>query len=508
MAYKVGSLRLTLLAAFGASCLFATGYLSFLSPALFLIHPRNVLSVHIELVFFASQAMAVLFALILCIWARQTGRQMPNSAVVGAAVLLSLTTVAETFTTLLGPDNESLMILLGALNGLTLPILTAAWGARFSWESRHQALIIVLTFIFSYGLFFLISRLIPLGYSAMVTSALPLLSVGLWYVDLTVRRFIAVGSWRMVDNGKGLLRISEIIAGKTNLSTLPYQALIVLAIAAFVGDFTLSVGLGFGYKGATIITNTGFLFGALFLLVFCTFLFLTKRSVRIDDLYRIMLPLAVIGLLATLVLGDLVFDGTAMFLPLGMLRGNGLFFQVLVFFIIAQVTRQEGFSPLVTFSAGVIVISSQIFFAHIIGKLFFLTLGSSKFALMVVLAIAICGLVIVLSFYPLRTRKQDSGTISYEYEERPIHESYSVETDTALNEQIEKKVATFTASHCLSPREGEVVRLLVRGYTTPHIAEQLFVTTGTIKTHLLHIYQKVGSSGRQELIDSFYHIEK
>ena len=42
----------------------------------------------------------------------------------------------------------------------------------------------------------------------------------------------------------------------------------------------------------------------------------------------------------------------------------------------------------------------------------------------------------------------------------------------------------------------------MRGRTLPYIANELFVTTGTVKTHVRHIYAKMNiTGGRQELID-------
>ena len=43
--------------------------------------------------------------------------------------------------------------------------------------------------------------------------------------------------------------------------------------------------------------------------------------------------------------------------------------------------------------------------------------------------------------------------------------------------------------------------LLVRGRTLPYIANELFVTTGTVKTHVRHIYEKSLVNNRQELLD-------
>lgn len=53
----------------------------------------------------------------------------------------------------------------------------------------------------------------------------------------------------------------------------------------------------------------------------------------------------------------------------------------------------------------------------------------------------------------------------------------------------------------LTARECEVFELLARGRSLPVIADQLFVTTGTVKTHTMHIYRKLDVNSKQELMD-------
>ena len=53
----------------------------------------------------------------------------------------------------------------------------------------------------------------------------------------------------------------------------------------------------------------------------------------------------------------------------------------------------------------------------------------------------------------------------------------------------------------LSAREAEVLGLVVRGRSAPHIAERLSISRSTVKTHIERIYQKFGVSERQEMID-------
>ncbi|MGK5558448.1 helix-turn-helix domain-containing protein, partial [Actinomadura kijaniata] len=48
----------------------------------------------------------------------------------------------------------------------------------------------------------------------------------------------------------------------------------------------------------------------------------------------------------------------------------------------------------------------------------------------------------------------------------------------------------------LSPRELEVLDLVARGATNREAAAKLFVSEATVKTHLLHVYAKLGVNDR------------
>lgn len=67
--------------------------------------------------------------------------------------------------------------------------------------------------------------------------------------------------------------------------------------------------------------------------------------------------------------------------------------------------------------------------------------------------------------------------------------------------QEEDPAAAFARAVGLTARETEILSLLARGRTLPYIANELFVTTGTVKTHVRHIYEKALVNNRQELLD-------
>jgi two-component system response regulator NreC len=52
----------------------------------------------------------------------------------------------------------------------------------------------------------------------------------------------------------------------------------------------------------------------------------------------------------------------------------------------------------------------------------------------------------------------------------------------------------------LTDREREVLRLIALGHTNAEIAEQLYLSIRTVESHRAHIQQKLGLSGRSELV--------
>ena len=73
-------------------------------------------------------------------------------------------------------------------------------------------------------------------------------------------------------------------------------------------------------------------------------------------------------------------------------------------------------------------------------------------------------------------------------------------------ESLERRLALCHAeiakSHSLSARETDVFMLLAQGRSRPYICEALYLSDGTVKTHISHIYRKFDVHGRQELLDA------
>lgn len=64
----------------------------------------------------------------------------------------------------------------------------------------------------------------------------------------------------------------------------------------------------------------------------------------------------------------------------------------------------------------------------------------------------------------------------------------------------EEATLAYAARHGLTPRETEVLQVWLTGHNAAYIERELGISRNTVKTHLNHIYQKTGTSGREDLL--------
>lgn len=79
--------------------------------------------------------------------------------------------------------------------------------------------------------------------------------------------------------------------------------------------------------------------------------------------------------------------------------------------------------------------------------------------------------------------------------------SDSIETDAETGEHLEERLAMFGADR-LSPRECEVIRLVLQGHSAGSASAFLGITEGTVKVHRHNAYSKLGVSSQAELFSA------
>lgn len=98
----------------------------------------------------------------------------------------------------------------------------------------------------------------------------------------------------------------------------------------------------------------------------------------------------------------------------------------------------------------------------------------------------------------------EAGATGYLLKDTPREELFrAVESAAQGKPALSPTVATRLMgrtrepeSEALSARELEVLKLVARGSTNREIAKELFISEATVKTHLLHIYAKLGVNDR------------
>ena len=72
--------------------------------------------------------------------------------------------------------------------------------------------------------------------------------------------------------------------------------------------------------------------------------------------------------------------------------------------------------------------------------------------------------------------------------------------DASVPHVLGRETAELQARETLTPREIEIVRMVVQGLRNKVIAERLTISEGTVNVHLHNIYEKLGVDGRLELV--------
>ena len=510
----------------GAACLWAWGYVANLSTALF---PRAdvVASIGIEYAYYASQLTLTLAAVVLIGMLRHRQPGLSPAVVLGAGMCLA--GASGTIFLLVGlpagPESAAgwigaAVIACGVVYGVAGLVLTVAWGARFSLGSRSMRQLVLLSLLLGYIIYLAVPAL-PSRVSALVACLLPLVSAALWLLDSWRRHQLTGEVWPQ-ERMPG-----EASAGLVNAGILPWRAMALFSVTALIGNFVTSLLMGSNYTGAQTIFPGGFLVCCGITAVALSAV--SQGGLRLDIglLYRYCLPFSVLGMLLLLVAPDR--SGA---LAGALVTGASLFLQVLVILKVTESTQQTGASPLLAFSVGQGLVGSVVFLGNAGGRIVSELPGAGEAALPLACAIGVFALfyLLVLTTDGLARRmakleeakegcsecSADSVSAASVSHPTPQVATAGTQATSTLAGTASASAApassasagalrldSFTQTLGLTPREAEVCRYLVQGRSLPFIAEQLYVTAGTVKTHAIHIYRKAGVTSKQELISLF-----
>lgn len=159
---------------------------------------------------------------------------------------------------------------------------------------------------------------------------------------------------------------------------------------------------------------------------------------------------------------------------------------MLLWAMLADVAHHSSASPYVIFASGWIAYSLPLALGEALG---IAVLPSNPSLVLAILAYLVCATaVLALS---------DSA-----FSQRRIFSDLDAPAPSVdAFEQLDVRCATLAEEHGLTSREAEVLVMIVRGRSKGYIAENLFISENTVRSHSKHIYKKLGVHSKQDVLD-------
>lgn len=393
------------------------------------------------------------------------------------SVLLVLACVAALAQPMLGLTQWPVAAAVGAVGGLGVLALAMSWGALFCCDEPLPSLAVA-------AVAFAIGQVVD----AIAALAL---DPGMHYASVTV--FAALGNLLFAtafahrpqcsrsEHAEESLDFDAVRAQIVSAAKMLWMPLAGAALMVFIFGLTWDPVISgedrFGvveHLGA--FRMMGGLLGAAAVFAFAA---PGGGSSRLRMMHGTLLPAAVAIILALPVVE--VAEESAVSLAFQVLQYAGFaIIQLSVWSAMMATARGLRLHPAAVFAASVSVFAV----AGLLGLVVIHAIGLGGKDLCVVL-LAVYMALIAASF-ALETRIERTARVADEV--RP--EAF-----------IRRRCEELRESFGISPREVEVLFYLGRGYSHTYIARKLFVSENTVRTHVRHIYAKLGVGTREELLD-------
>lgn len=410
----------------------------------------------------------------------------------------------------------------GILAGFADIFLLVQWGTLFSrtYSESTTALEISIAFVLG-GL--LAYAIVPfsLVFRLSVTALFPLLSVFLLIFSIfpTSSTYIADGKTTVKALGTCPNDTADITAALQTTSSSPQQTLgtagrrkalytfvAKMVVAIFCFSLTLSVLRIFNTPTdqlfGELFTLSPIIAGTIFSILWWTHIHVIGQN-RIHLVYRLLFTFVFLGV------SSIVFVSNYAICDL--LSRIGLFCCEL-FFLVMTVKLIAGFgiSPGRTFSITYLPYIGAEFFGILVTRALEPIVGIPLVNYKVCVTMMIVLVLVRLFIFTERDIDVTQSWWLYPEDSSPatpgsLHPSEMPEGDSAVAafdsfvSLTHARAEGFADKYHLSPREVDVLVLLILGYSRNQILDDLSISMGTCNSHITHIYQKTDVHSRDEL---------
>lgn len=210
---------------------------------------------------------------------------------------------------------------------------------------------------------------------------------------------------------------------------------------------------------------------------------LFSRETGLRPVYKsVMLVMAIFFMLLP------VFTGFHEIESIIALAGYGTF-NVLIWIILADISYTFRLSAVMVFGIGWGMVTLGVLLGSLAGQLI---CNSVVLTPQTLSLIALLATLAILVSYMFVFKESDLIEITKTDES---------DEDEAKRPRFQDRCRQVAEQHGLSPKETEIMVLFAKGRSSARIQEDLYLSRGTVTTHLRHIYQKMDVHNKQEFLD-------
>lgn len=264
----------------------------------------------------------------------------------------------------------------------------------------------------------------------------------------------------------------------------PRFALFCLVYSIPLGFFQVRFLFGADDSVPSWFTTIGFSLVALVVIVVIDGIVARKHDTSIIP--KTVIPIAIGGLLLIAAFGDerAALAGVLVYSAQQLLT-------ILLYSEFAKVAHNGRMIPAKIFALGVCLTDGGFIVGMLTGELSITFLGGFylEVTLGVVYVVALVGF-LLMSRFPHEPIEAESIS----------REAVDTKRALGLSAMMQRKVDDAATEHALTVREKEMLQYILRGKSVPAIASETYLSRNTVKTHIVHLYQKLDVHSRDELI--------
>jgi DNA-binding CsgD family transcriptional regulator len=271
-----------------------------------------------------------------------------------------------------------------------------------------------------------------------------------------------------------------------------------LQFSAFFFGALYAVSLELQSSTSAIDLPQGLLTATCLLIIVASISYFTVRHLRTEDAnaaYQPSLMIIALGLAAIPLVNEIWI-----ILPISLAAAGVLAFFVHYWNVIGNISQRHKIEPLKNAAAGFLSPFVGMLFAFVV-----ITVMPSIQVEMsdVLVPFSLIGLLLLIcvSLFSVQAKLHANEPQGDESSSKCV---VSVVSDAKEHsEDFSSAHRTLLTKAGITPREIEVLCLVLKGRSVPYICDELFIAQSTVQTHVKHIYEKFNVGNKQQLIDLF-----